>query len=58
VSFIILQAIMIAVTVAFPWVALPDSGPKVDPNSIEIEIPAIDTGGGESGAVPPPPAFD
>ncbi|MGL4592295.1 MAG: TRAP transporter large permease [Aestuariivirga sp.] len=58
VSFIILQAIMIAVTVAFPWIALPDSGPKVDPNSIEIEIPAIDTGGGESGGVPPPPAFD
>ena len=58
VSFIILQVIMIAVVVAFPWIALPDSGPKVDPNSIEIEIPAIDTGGGESGGVPPPPAFD
>ncbi|MFO1122222.1 MAG: TRAP transporter large permease subunit [Hyphomicrobiales bacterium] len=58
VSFIVLQVIMIVVTVAFPWIALPDSGPKIDPNSIEIEIPAIDTGGGDPGAVPPPPAFD
>ncbi len=59
VSFIILQTIMIFVVVMFPGLVITDHGPAVDPDSIDIEIPAPDLGteGGDSG-VPPPPSFD
>jgi TRAP-type mannitol/chloroaromatic compound transport system permease large subunit len=58
VGFILLQAIMIAVVVMFPGLSIQESGPKVDPNTIDIEIPAIDAGGGDNGTgVPPPPDF-
>jgi TRAP-type mannitol/chloroaromatic compound transport system permease large subunit len=49
VAFILLQVIMIFVTVAFPWIAIPEAAPVVDPNSIEIELPPLGgdgTGGG------------
>ena len=58
-GFIILQVFMIAVVIAFPGIAITDTGRKVDPSTIEIEIPAF--GGGQedgSGGVPPPPSFD
>lgn len=57
VGFILLQVVMIAVVVMFPGIVIPDTGPKVDPNTIEIEIPTMDTGEDGSG-VPPPPSFD
>jgi len=58
IGFIILQAVMIAVVVIFPNLAITAAGPKVDVDKIEIEIPTIGTGddGGDSG-VPPPPDF-
>jgi TRAP-type mannitol/chloroaromatic compound transport system permease large subunit len=59
VSFIILQAIMIAVVAAFPGLVITNHGPATDPDSINIEIPAPDLGtGGEDSGVPPPPSFD
>jgi TRAP-type mannitol/chloroaromatic compound transport system permease large subunit len=59
IGFIVLQALMIAVVIAFPGIAITDSGPKADPSTIEIEIPTFDSGedGGDNG-VPPPPSFD
>jgi tripartite ATP-independent transporter DctM subunit len=57
IAFIALQVVMIAVVVAFPGLAITTSGPAVDPNTIEIEIPAIDTGGDNGTGVPPPPDF-
>jgi len=58
IGFIILQAVMIAVVVIFPNLAITAAGPKVDVDKIEIEIPTIGTGddGGDS-SVPPPPDF-
>ena len=57
VAFILLQAIMIAITVSFPGIVIQESGPAVDPDTIEIEIPVI--GAGEDGGIglPPPPDF-
>ena len=43
VSFILLQVIMIFVVVLFPHLSISDAGPKVDPNSIDIQIPTIGT---------------
>ena len=43
----------------FPGLVISESGPQVDPNTIDIEIPAPDLGiGGEDNGVPPPPSFD
>jgi TRAP-type mannitol/chloroaromatic compound transport system permease large subunit len=60
VSFIILQSIMIAVVVMFPGIVLPDTGPQVDPNTIDIQIPSAEPGGdtGNELGTPPPPSFD
>ena len=59
VSFIILQSIMILVVIVFPGLVISESGPQIDPNTIDIEIPAPDLGiGGEDNGVPPPPSFD
>jgi TRAP-type mannitol/chloroaromatic compound transport system permease large subunit len=60
ISFIILQVIMIAVIVSFPAIAIPEQGPVVDPNTIDIQIPGPGEGsdGGTDTSVPPPPSFD
>jgi TRAP-type mannitol/chloroaromatic compound transport system permease large subunit len=55
VAFIVLQAIMIAVTLAFPQLSIPKTGPVVDPSTIEIELPPI---GGEGEAQPELPPLD
>jgi len=55
VAFIILQCIMIAVTLAFPRLSIPDAGPVVDPSTIEIELPPL---GGESEGQPELPPLD
>lgn len=55
IAFIVLQTIMIAVVVMFPWLATPNAGPVIDPDTIEIELPPI---GGENGGgidIAPPP---
>jgi TRAP-type mannitol/chloroaromatic compound transport system permease large subunit len=58
-SFIVLQAIMIAVLVMFPGLAISERPPQVDPATIDIQIPEILPGDGEgNGAIPPPPSFD
>jgi TRAP-type mannitol/chloroaromatic compound transport system permease large subunit len=55
VAFIVLQAIMIVVVLAFPQLSIPDSGPAVDPSTIEIELPPA---GGEGQPELPPLDFD
>ena len=57
IAFIVIQAIMIAIVVAFPGIAITDTGPKVDPDKIEIEIPQFGTDGDGDTGVPPPPDF-
>jgi TRAP-type mannitol/chloroaromatic compound transport system permease large subunit len=59
-TFILLQAIMIAVVVLFPSLAITKPAPKVDPATIDIQIPesAPDAGSDPDGGVPPPPSFD
>jgi tripartite ATP-independent transporter DctM subunit len=49
VPFVCIQLIMVGLVIAFPGMVLSslDSGPKVDPSKIQIEIPAFD-------AAPPP----
>jgi TRAP-type mannitol/chloroaromatic compound transport system permease large subunit len=47
VAFIILQAIMIAIVVAFPGIAINQQGPAVDPSTIQIELPPTDAPEGE-----------
>ena len=42
VAFVLLQAIMIAITLAFPQLSIPKAGPAVDPSTIEIELPPFD----------------
>jgi TRAP-type mannitol/chloroaromatic compound transport system permease large subunit len=54
IAFILLQTVMIAVVVMFPWLATPDSGPVIDPNTIEIELPPIGGDGGGIDIAPPP----
>ena len=54
VAFIFLQIVMIGITLAFPNLSIPDSGPVVDPSTIEIELPPLGGEGTDGGAVPPP----
>jgi TRAP-type mannitol/chloroaromatic compound transport system permease large subunit len=56
IAFIGLQIIMIAVTLLFPNLSIPETGPVVDPSTIEIELPPI--GGEGEGGIAPPPEFD
>jgi len=49
VAFIVLQVIIIGMAVVFPSLSTPTAPPTVDPNTIDIEIPAP-----EGGEVPPP----
>src|SRR5688572_16889004 len=55
VAFIVLQVIMIAVTLAFPRLSIPEAGPAIDPSTIEIELPPI---GGEGEGQPELPPLD
>jgi TRAP-type mannitol/chloroaromatic compound transport system permease large subunit len=55
VAFIVLQAIMIALTLVFPELSIPETGPAVDPSTIEIELPPI---GGEGQPELPPLELD
>lgn len=55
VAFILLQVIMIIVVVAFPHLSITAAGPKVDPNSIDIQIPF---GGAPDAGPPAPPSFN
>ena len=55
VAFIILQAIMIVVVLAFPRLSIPEAGPAVDPSTIEIELPPV---GGEGEGQPELPPLD
>jgi TRAP-type mannitol/chloroaromatic compound transport system permease large subunit len=55
VAFILLQIIMIIVVVAFPHLSITAAGPKVDPNSIDIQIPF---GGAPDAGPPAPPSFN
>ncbi len=50
VPFVVIQCIMVALVITFPWMVMhyKGSGPQVDPATIKIEIPQIE----------PPPAFD
>ena len=59
-SFILLQAIMIAAVVLFPGLAITKPAPKVDPATIDIQIPESAPGEGSDpdGGIPPPPSFD
>ena len=56
VPFVCIQIIMVALVIAFPGMVLSalDKGPKVDPSTIKIEIPAIP---GSDGPPPPPIQF-
>ena len=55
IAFIVLQTIMIAVVVMFPWIATPTAGPVIDTDTIEIELPPIgDENGGGIDIAPPP----
>jgi TRAP-type mannitol/chloroaromatic compound transport system permease large subunit len=56
VAFILLQVIMITVTLAFPNLSIPKTGPVVDPSTIEIELPPL--GGEGASETAPPPEFD
>jgi TRAP-type mannitol/chloroaromatic compound transport system permease large subunit len=42
VAFIILQLIMVAIVVAFPWLSIGKGEAKVDTNTIEITLPSLD----------------
>jgi TRAP-type mannitol/chloroaromatic compound transport system permease large subunit len=42
VAFIILQLIMVAVVVAFPWLSIGKGEAKVDTDKIEIVLPSLD----------------
>jgi TRAP-type mannitol/chloroaromatic compound transport system permease large subunit len=53
VAFIILQAIMIAVTMIFPSIAIKEAGTAVDLDKIQIEVPQTGNGG-----LSQPPAID
>jgi TRAP-type mannitol/chloroaromatic compound transport system permease large subunit len=55
VSFIILQSIMIVVVLVFPELSITETGPAVDPSTIEIELPPI---GGEGLGQPELPPLD
>ena len=55
VAFIVLQTVMIAVVVMFPWLATPSAGPVIDPDTIEIELPPIGGDGGGGIDIAPPP---
>ncbi|HYE01064.1 MAG TPA: TRAP transporter large permease subunit, partial [Alphaproteobacteria bacterium] len=62
VPFVCIQIIMVALVIAFPGMVLSTQAEKVDPNSIQIEIPAQDFGAPtddvNSGfGEPPPPDF-
>ncbi len=57
VAFILLQSIMIAVTLAFPGIAIKQQGPAVDTSTIEIELPPIGGEAGDGGLNVPPPDF-
>jgi TRAP-type mannitol/chloroaromatic compound transport system permease large subunit len=58
-SFIVLQVLMIAVVVMFPGIAISERPPPVDPATIDIQIPEMAPGSGEStDGIPPPPSFD
>ncbi|MCB1379952.1 MAG: TRAP transporter large permease subunit, partial [Alphaproteobacteria bacterium] len=57
VAFIVLQVVMIGITVTFPGIAIRDTGPKIDPNSVEIEIPMPGFDGQGTDGIPAPPDF-
>ena len=42
VAFIILQLIMVAVVILFPWLSIGDGEKKIDTDTIEIELPSLD----------------
>jgi TRAP-type mannitol/chloroaromatic compound transport system permease large subunit len=42
ISFILLQLIMIAVVVLFPWLAIGEGQKKIDTENIQIELPSLD----------------
>jgi tripartite ATP-independent transporter DctM subunit len=45
VAFIVLQLIMVTIAVVFPWIALPDAGPEINIDDVDIEIPDPGTNG-------------
>jgi tripartite ATP-independent transporter DctM subunit len=55
VNFILLQAVMIAVIVTFPGLAIREVGPAVDPSTINIELPPVGGDGGDGGFGIPAP---
>jgi TRAP-type mannitol/chloroaromatic compound transport system permease large subunit len=54
VPFVIIQVIMVGLTIAFPQMVThyKDTGPQVDPSTIQIQLPPI--GGGQPGFGPAP----
>jgi TRAP-type mannitol/chloroaromatic compound transport system permease large subunit len=42
IAFIILQLIMTALVVLFPWLSIGEGAKTVDPSTIQIELPALD----------------
>ncbi len=42
VAFIILQLVMVAIVMAFPWLSIGEGEQKVDTNKIEITLPSLD----------------
>jgi tripartite ATP-independent transporter DctM subunit len=42
IAFIILQVIMIAVVVSFPWLSIGEGEKKIDTDTIEITLPSLD----------------
>jgi TRAP-type mannitol/chloroaromatic compound transport system permease large subunit len=54
VAFIFLQAIMIAIVVAFPDITINQQKPAVDPSTIQIELPPIDAPQGGEIEIPLP----
>lgn len=56
IPWVVLQLIMVGILIAFPQLvtALLDTGPKVDPSTIEIIVP----GGGDNGGLDQPPPID
>lgn len=54
VPFVVIQLVMVAILIAFPDLVMAglDSGPKVDPSKVKIEIPQMDFED-----QPPPPIF-
>ncbi len=45
VAFIVLQIIMLAIAVTFPGIAIPDAGPEINIDDVDIEIPDPGTNG-------------